>query len=112
MGSGGRTVGETRLAALIAALSLATDLGMGQPMEFALRVAMLAVDLGRRVGLGTADLADAYYLALVKHIGCTSDSLEFAGFTGGDDIGFRHRAMLWLATPKSKVVGQIVRLTA
>jgi hypothetical protein len=45
-------------------------------------------------------LADAYYLALVKHIGCTSDSLEFAGFAGGDDIGFRRRAMLWPATPK------------
>ncbi len=104
-------MGETRLAALIAALSLATDLGMGQQMEFALRVAMLAVDLGSRVGLGTADLADAYYLALVKHIGCTSDSLEFAGFAGGDDIGFRRRAMLWPATPKSDVIRQIIRHT-
>jgi HD-GYP domain-containing protein (c-di-GMP phosphodiesterase class II) len=106
-----RTVGETRLAELIAALSLATDLGMGQPMEFALRVTTLAVDMGRQIGLGREDLADVYYLALVKHIGCTSDSLEFSGFTGGDDIGFRHRAMLWPASSKSQVIGQIVRHT-
>lgn len=104
-------VRETRLVELLAALSLATDLGMGQPMEFALRVASLAVDLGARLGLGTQDLADVYYLALVKHIGCTSDSLEFAEFNGGDDIGFRRRAMLWPAAAKSHVVAEIVRHT-
>lgn len=106
-----RTVRETRLAELIAALSLATDLGMGQPMEFALRVTTLAVALGQRLGLETSDLADVYYLALVKHIGCTSDSFEFAGFSGGDDIAFRRRAILWPAAAPFEVVGQLVRHT-
>jgi HD-GYP domain-containing protein (c-di-GMP phosphodiesterase class II) len=101
-----------RLAELIAALSLATDLGMGQPMEFALRVAILAVELGRGLGLSEADLADIYYLALVKHIGCTSDSLEFAGWVGGDDIAFRHHAMLWPGAAKSEVIRKIIRYTA
>ena len=40
-----------RLAELIAAISLATDLGMGQPMEQALRTCLLAIGLGRRLGL-------------------------------------------------------------
>jgi HD-GYP domain-containing protein (c-di-GMP phosphodiesterase class II) len=102
-------MGETRLAELVAALSLATDLGMGQPMESALGVARLAVDLGRRVGLSPADLSDAYYLALVKHIGCTSDSFEFASFTGGDDIALRRAAKLWPAASKGEVARQIVR---
>jgi hypothetical protein len=35
-----------RLAELVAALSLATDLGMGQPMEHELRACLLAVRLG------------------------------------------------------------------
>ena len=102
---------ETRLAELIAALSLATDLGMGQPLEFALRVATLAVELGKALGLETGQLADVYYLALVKHIGCTSDSFEFAGFSGGDDIAFRRRALLWPAAAPSEVLGQLVRHT-
>jgi HD-GYP domain-containing protein (c-di-GMP phosphodiesterase class II) len=106
-----RTGPETRLAELIAALSLATDLGMGQPMEFALRVATLAVELGQRLGLTTDDLADVYYLALVKHIGCTSDSLEFAAFSGGDDIAFRRRSMLFPAAPPAHVIGQLLRHT-
>ena len=107
----GWTVGETRLAELIATLSLATDLGMGQPMEFALRVAILGVGLANRAGLGSGDKADIYYLALIKHIGCTSDAFEFAGFVGGDDVAFRHRAMLWPATPKPQVLTAISRYT-
>src|SRR5205823_13578455 len=99
----GRAMAETRLAEWIAALSLATDLGMGQPIEFALRVATLAVVLARRARLSTGDLVDVYYLALVRHIGCTSDSHEIAGFVGGDDIAFRRRALLWPTAPKAEV---------
>jgi HD-GYP domain-containing protein (c-di-GMP phosphodiesterase class II) len=105
------TAGRLRLAELIAALSLATDLGMGQPMELALRIAALGVGLGRQLRLGPADLSDIYYLALVEHIGCTSDSLEFAAFSGGDDIGYRRRAMAWPASPPGEIVEAIVRHT-
>lgn len=96
---------------MIASLSLATDLGMGQPMEFGLRVALLAMELGRRRELSAADLEDVYYLALVKHIGCTSNSLEFAGFTGGDDIALRSHALTWPAASKGEVLAELVRHT-
>src|SRR5689334_14816800 len=86
---------KERLAELIAALSLATGLGMGQPMELPLRTARLAVEIGRRLNLAAPDLSDVYYLALVVHIGCTSDSQEFAGFTGGDDIALRQHSIKW-----------------
>src|SRR5712692_9254538 len=39
---------DIRLAELMAALSIATDLGMGQPIEYALCVCVLAVRLGKR----------------------------------------------------------------
>lgn len=103
------TARAPRLAELIAALSLATDLGMGQPMELALRIATLGVELGRRLGLEAADLSDIYYLALVEHIGCTSDSLEFAAFSGGDDNAFRSHAMVFPAMSQGEVLMTVIR---
>jgi hypothetical protein len=49
---------EFRLAELMAAISLATDLGMGQPLEQALRTCLLAVGLGERLGLAGESLSD------------------------------------------------------
>src|SRR2546425_658927 len=73
----------------MAALSLATDLGMGQPMEQALRTCLIAIALGERLGLSSEDLSDVYYLALLRFLGCTADAYEFAAMVGGDDIGIR-----------------------
>jgi len=77
--------GRLRLAELIAALSLTTDLGMGFPPEHAARACLLATHLGRRLGLSEADVADVYYTALLKHIGCTAFAREQASYVGGDD---------------------------
>jgi hypothetical protein len=64
------------LAELIAALSLGTDLGLGQPMAHALRTCLIAVSLGRALGLPEGQLADTYYTTLLRFVGCTSDSHE------------------------------------
>ena len=40
-----------RLAELLAVLSLGADLGMGQPMEHAMRQCLIAMRLGQRLGL-------------------------------------------------------------
>ena len=73
-----------RLAELIMALSLATDLGMGQPMEWALRSCLLGVRLGETLGLSDQDLHDVYYLTLLRFVGCTSTAHHMAGLTGDD----------------------------
>jgi HD-GYP domain-containing protein (c-di-GMP phosphodiesterase class II) len=86
------TAGDTarvRLAELVAALSLATDLGMGQPMEQALRTCLLSVSAGRHLGVDASELRDSYYLALLRFVGCTSDAHEQAALVGGDEIAFR-----------------------
>ena len=49
------------LAEVMAALSLATDLGMGQPLEFALTACVLATRMGESLGMPTSDLRDVYY---------------------------------------------------
>ena len=58
-----------RLAELIAALSLATDLGMGQPLETALSSCIVAMRLGEALRLDVPMRRDVYYHALLRYIG-------------------------------------------
>ena len=73
----------------MAALSLATDLGMGQPLEQALRTCLIALGLGEQMGVSGADLSDLYYIALLRFLGCTADAHEQAAMAGGDEIALR-----------------------
>jgi HD-GYP domain-containing protein (c-di-GMP phosphodiesterase class II) len=82
-----------RAAEVVGALSLATDLGTGQPLEHALRTAVLAVRLGELAGASPDDLADTYYVALLHASGCTSNGHE-AIQVYDDDIA--HRAAFFL----------------
>src|SRR5579859_3344240 len=97
-----------RLAEFLAALSLATDLGMGQPLEQALRTCLIALALGQRLGLASDDLADVYYVALLRFLGCTADAHEFAEMVGGDDIGFRAAAAPVLGGPPSEFAAGVM----
>src|SRR5947209_9740978 len=88
MGRPGATAARPRRAELIAALSLAIDLGLGQPMEHMLRSCLIAMRLADLVGAEPADRETAYYAGLLAWIGCHADSQEFAELLG-DDIAFR-----------------------
>jgi HD-GYP domain-containing protein (c-di-GMP phosphodiesterase class II) len=77
-----------RLAEVMAALSLATDLGMGQPLEFALTGCVLATRLGESLGLPTSELRDVYYFGLLRFIGCNSDTYAMAALLG-DELSVR-----------------------
>ncbi|MEU4646785.1 HD domain-containing phosphohydrolase [Nocardia fluminea] len=77
-----------RLAELVASLSLATDLGLGQPQEHVLRQTVLAVRLAEAAGLPEADRAAAYYVSLLAWVGCVADSPEMARWFG-DDLRIR-----------------------
>jgi HD-GYP domain-containing protein (c-di-GMP phosphodiesterase class II) len=85
-----------RAAELVGALSLATDLGTGQPLEHALRTAVLAVRLGELAGASADELADTYYVALLHASGCTSNSHEATQLFGEDIM---HRAAFFLIDP-------------
>lgn len=73
-----------RAAEVIGAMSIATDLGTGQPLEHALRTAVLAVRLGDLAELTPAELVDAYYISLLHSFGCTSDATEQTELFGDD----------------------------
>ena len=82
-----------RAAEIVGALSLATDLGTGQPLEHAMRSAVIAVRLGELAGASPQELTDTYYVALLHASGCTSNGHEAAQLFG-DDI--EHRAAFFL----------------
>lgn len=94
--AGRRLEQPIRAAELVGALSLATDLGTGQPLEHALRTAVLAVRLGELAGASAEELADTYYVALLHASGCTSNGHE-ATLLFGEDI--EHRAAFFLIDP-------------
>lgn len=69
---------RARTAEVIAALSLATDLGSGLPLEHGLESTLLAMRLGDRLGVDAETARQTYYGCLLFHIGCTVDA-EIAG---------------------------------
>ena len=77
-----------RKAELLAAISLAIDLGLGQPMEHMLRSSLIATRIAERMGLDAQQRATVYYANLVGWIGCHADSHELWELFG-DDIAFR-----------------------
>ena len=97
-----------RLAELIAALSLATDLGMGQPLEQALRTCLIALAIGERAGLSTEQLGEVYYVALLRFLGCTADAHEMADMVGGDEIALRAAIAPVLGGAQSEFAAQVM----
>jgi HD-GYP domain-containing protein (c-di-GMP phosphodiesterase class II) len=79
---------ELRLAELMAAMSLATDITMGQPMEDGLAVCLLATRVAEELGLPDPERERVFYTALLRHIGCTADMHVLAAMAG-DDVGMR-----------------------
>ena len=73
---------------MVAALSLALDLGLGQPMEHMLRAAMIATRLADRIGLDATERGVVFYAELVSWIGCQADSPELTALFA-DEIAFR-----------------------
>jgi HD-GYP domain-containing protein (c-di-GMP phosphodiesterase class II) len=94
-----------RLAELFASLSLATDLGLGQPLEHALRSCIIAVRLGRAAGLSEADLQDAYYLALLRFIGCSSVAVPTQAVFGDEIAARGWLTPIFFGDPASVVQG-------
>ena len=63
-----------RAAEVVAALCLATDLGMGFPFEHGLHSTLIAMRLADRLGVDGATTSQTYYVCLLTYAGCTADS--------------------------------------
>lgn len=73
-----------RLAELLSALSLAIDLSMAKPMEWVIKACVLGVRMGEALGLSPDERSQAYYVTLLRHVGCTSTAAEEARLFGDE----------------------------
>ena len=73
-----------RLSELVATLSLVSDLGMGRPMERALRQTVIAMRLATAAGVADDIRAAAYYTSLITWVGCATDTSELAELFGDE----------------------------
>ncbi len=81
-----QSASEVRLAELVASLSLATDLGLGQPQEHVLRQTVIATRLAAAAGLSPEQQAAASYVSLLAWVGCVADSHELSRWFGDDRV--------------------------
>ena len=65
------TARDVRLNEILAALSLACDIGSDFPMEKGLRNTLLAVRLASELGVRGETLSAIYYIGLLRFIGCS-----------------------------------------
>jgi HD-GYP domain-containing protein (c-di-GMP phosphodiesterase class II) len=77
---------EVRIAEVVATLSYAADLGLGQPMAHCMRQTVLALRLAELVGATDHELEATYYLGLMMNVYCHADAAEQTTWFG-DDIG-------------------------
>ncbi len=77
---------EIRLAELLAAISLATDLSRGFPQEKALRACLVAERIAEELGFDERARSDTYYAALIHPVGCTAFTYEGARTLGTDEF--------------------------
>ncbi len=117
--------GEARLAELLSALSLVTDLARGRPPEEAMRACLIATAVARSMGLPAHEVSSVYYTTLLRSIGCTATSHEYAAAFGGNDVAVRgtgdlidaSRArealgFLWSGTGEGPIAGRLRRFVA
>jgi HD-GYP domain-containing protein (c-di-GMP phosphodiesterase class II) len=78
-----------RILEPLAALSVVTDLAHGRPAEQALRASLLATRVAEQIGESASGRRDALYVTLLRSLGCTATSHEYARWLGGDDIVVR-----------------------
>jgi putative nucleotidyltransferase with HDIG domain len=89
-----------RLGELLGALSHALDMTEGQPAGHCLRSCWIGQQLGRAIGLNTAEMRDLYYATLLKDSGCSSNAARLCQLFLTDDLGFkRERRTVGLSLP-------------
>jgi HD-GYP domain-containing protein (c-di-GMP phosphodiesterase class II) len=82
---GSRAQGSERVrtAELIAALCLATDLGMAFPFEHGLHTTLIAMRLANKLGIDQQSASQTYYGCLLCHASCTTEAHVAAEIFGG-----------------------------
>jgi len=95
---------RVRTAEVIAALSLATDLGMGLPYEHGLQSTLIALRLAERLGVDPETASSTYYGCLLFYIGCTADA-EISAELFDEGALVAHFTPVMFGTPTQTAAG-------
>jgi len=98
---------QLRLAEFVATLALAQDNAFGQPLESQLRSCLLASWLCEEAGFEQEVRETAYWVALLRYVGCTGHAHEVATLFG-DDIAIRAQTLVHDAGNPTEVMGDVV----
>jgi HD-GYP domain-containing protein (c-di-GMP phosphodiesterase class II) len=102
---------RVRAAEVIAALSLATDLGIGVPLEHGLDSTVVAMRLCERLGIDSETASQAYYGCLLFYVGCTATA-EVAADLFGDETALTRYATPTRFGSRPQMVGGMLRAVA
>ena len=101
-----------RLAELVATLEHAQDNAFGQPLESQLRSCLLATWIAEAAGVDGEIRETAYWVALLRYIGCTGHAHEVATLFG-DEIAIRAQTLVHdAANPPAEIRDVIEYATA
>lgn len=97
-----------RTAEIVAALSLATDLGIGVPVEHGLQSTLFAMRLCDQLGVDARTAAQTYYACLLFYVGCTASADVAAEMFPEDDALTRYSYSVRFGSPL-EMAGGIIR---
>jgi HD-GYP domain-containing protein (c-di-GMP phosphodiesterase class II)/DNA-binding CsgD family transcriptional regulator len=96
-----------RLGEFVATLTLAQDNAFGQPLESQLRSCLLTRWMCEAAGFGQDVRDTAYWVALLRYVGCTGHAHEVATVFG-DEIAIRARTLVHDAANPAEVMHDVV----
>ncbi len=102
---------SVRVAEVIAALSLATDLGMALPLGHGLQSTVIAMRLADRLGVDSETASQTYYACLLFYVGCTANADVAAELFGADDALTRYASPARFGS-RAAMVGGFLRAVA
>lgn len=80
-----RSSATPSLAELVSTLSIASDLGMGRPVERVLRQTVIAMRLADAAGVAPRVRAATYYTSLLTWVGCATDTSDLTVLFGEEE---------------------------
>ncbi len=107
--SGGLPISDhpLRLGELVATLALAQDNAFGQPLESQLRSCLLATWMCDEAGYGDDVRTTAYWVAMLRYLGCTGHAHEVATVFG-DEIAIRAQTLVHDAANPAEVMRDVM----
>jgi HD-GYP domain-containing protein (c-di-GMP phosphodiesterase class II) len=100
-----------RLGELVATLALAQDCAFGQPLESQLRSCLLATWMCEEAGLAQDVRETAYWVSLLRYVGCTGHAHETAAIVG-DEIAFRAQTLVHDNANPAEVMPDVAALAS